>query len=135
MSNNKLVATRTHFVKNCYEAASSILANPVKSDKLLKMNQRINKILCLTFSCQWDLETGRKTNDVVAHNGDVVSISLSLDGNSFITGSVDQTCKLWDVRDMKPKQTFFGHTADVNSVCVSIPIGNQLGHINYPNGL
>ncbi|ENN78693.1 guanine nucleotide-binding protein subunit beta-2 [Dendroctonus ponderosae] len=67
--------------------------------------------------CQWDLETGRKTNDVVAHNGDVVSISLSLDGNSFITGSVDQTCKLWDVREMKPKQTFFGHTADVNSVC------------------
>ncbi|XP_050309270.1 guanine nucleotide-binding protein subunit beta-2 [Anthonomus grandis grandis] len=67
--------------------------------------------------CQWDLETGRKTSDVVAHNGDVVSISLSQDGNSFVTGSVDKTCMLWDVRDMKPKQTFFGHSADVNSVC------------------
>ncbi|CAG9771303.1 unnamed protein product [Ceutorhynchus assimilis] len=67
--------------------------------------------------CKWDLETGRKTTDVSAHNGDVVSISLSLDGNSFVTGSVDKTCMLWDVRDMKPKQVFFGHTADVNSVC------------------
>ncbi|XP_066147212.1 guanine nucleotide-binding protein subunit beta-2 [Euwallacea fornicatus] len=67
--------------------------------------------------CRWDLETGRKTSDVSAHNGDVVSISLSSDGNSFVTGSVDKTCMLWDIRDMKPKQTFFGHNADVNSVC------------------
>lgn len=39
---------------------------------------------------------------------------------TYITGSVDRTCKLWDVRDEKAKQTFFGHDADVNSVCVSI---------------
>ncbi|XP_030761140.1 guanine nucleotide-binding protein subunit beta-2 isoform X1 [Sitophilus oryzae] len=67
--------------------------------------------------CQWDLETGRKISDFIAHNGDVVSISLSPDGNSFVTGSVDKTCRLWDIRETKPKQTFFGHTADVNSVC------------------
>lgn len=70
-------------------------------------------------SCKWDLETGRKLSDVQAHNGDVVSISLSSDGNSFVTGSVDRSCRLWDIREEKPKQTFFGHEADVNSVCVS----------------
>lgn len=67
--------------------------------------------------CVWDLESGKRTTDFEAHNGDVVSISLSPDGNSYITGSVDKTCKLWDIRDQKPKQTFFGHEADVNSVC------------------
>ncbi|XP_045469943.1 guanine nucleotide-binding protein subunit beta-2 [Harmonia axyridis] len=69
--------------------------------------------------CKWDLETGRKLSDVIAHNGDVVSISLGPEGsNMFVTGSVDKTCRLWDVRDQKqPKQTFFGHEADVNSVC------------------
>lgn len=67
--------------------------------------------------CMWDLETGRKTVDFPAHNGDVVSISLSSDGNTYVTGSVDKTCRLWDVRDQKPKQTFFGHESDVNSVC------------------
>ncbi|CAG5104092.1 Similar to Gbeta76C: Guanine nucleotide-binding protein subunit beta-2 (Drosophila melanogaster) [Cotesia congregata] len=55
--------------------------------------------------------------DFCAHAGDVVSISLSPDGNSYITGSVDKTCKLWDMREEKAKQTFFGHEADVNSVC------------------
>jgi len=67
--------------------------------------------------CQWDIESGKKTTDFVAHNGDVVSISLSSDANMYVTGSVDKTCRLWDVREDKPKQTFFGHSSDVNSVC------------------
>lgn len=75
----------------------------------------------------WDLETGRKTTDFPAHNGDVVSISLSPDNNTYITGSVDKTCRLWDVREKSPKQTFFGHEADVNSVCVR--------KINFQNNL
>lgn len=72
------------------------------------------------FRCKWDLESGRKLSDVQAHNGDVVSISLASDGNTFVTGSVDRSCRLWDIREDKPKQTFFGHEADVNSVCVSM---------------
>lgn len=42
-----------------------------------------------------------------------------IDMKTYVTGSVDRTCKLWDVRAEKEKQTFFGHEADVNSVCVS----------------
>lgn len=56
------------------------------------------------------------------HAGDVVSISLSPDMNQYVTGSVDKTCKLWDVREDHHKQMFFGHEADVNSVCVSVLI-------------
>ncbi|KAK9728648.1 WD domain, G-beta repeat [Popillia japonica] len=67
--------------------------------------------------CMWDLESGRKTTDFNAHNGDVVSVSVSPDGNTYVTGSVDKTCRLWDIREQKPKQTFFGHDGDVNSVC------------------
>lgn len=43
--------------------------------------------------CIWDLEAAKKTSEVTAHGGDVVSISLSPDGNQFVTGSVDRTCK------------------------------------------
>jgi len=62
-----------------------------------------------------------------AHAGDVVSISLSPDFKSYVTGSVDKSCRLWDLRDEKPKQTFFGHTSDVNSVCVSHNFRNNHG--------
>lgn len=71
--------------------------------------------------------------DFEAHAGDVVSISLSPDGNTYVTGSVDKTCKLWDLREEKAKQTFFGHDADVNSVCVSF--GPFLGYISWISSL
>lgn len=67
----------------------------------------------------WDLEVGKKTKEVeAAHAGDVVSLSLAPDKSCFVTGSVDRTCKLWDLNELKCKQIFFGHEADVNSVCV-----------------
>lgn len=67
----------------------------------------------------WDLEVGKKTKEVEgAHAGDVVSLSLAPDKSCFVTGSVDKTCKLWDLNELKCKQMFFGHEADVNSVCV-----------------
>lgn len=71
------------------------------------------------FRCIWDLENGKKTTEFDAHCGDVVTISLAPDGNTYLTGSVDKTCKLWDVRETSPRQVFVGHSADVNSVCVS----------------
>lgn len=83
-------------------------------------NTFLNHFSAFLSRCKWDLESGRKLSDVQAHNGDVVSISLSSDGNTFVTGSVDRSCRLWDIREEKPKQTFFGHEADVNSVCVSM---------------
>lgn len=78
-----------------------------------------NFLLFFNKSCIWDLECGKKTTDIDGHAGDIVSISLASDGNRYVTGSVDKTCKLWDLREESPKQTFFGHEADVNSVCVS----------------
>lgn len=78
-----------------------------------------NEEAFLDFRCVWDMEVGKKVKEVFpAHCGDVVSISLSPDNSYFVTGSVDRTCKLWDFKEMECKQTFFGHEADVNSVCV-----------------
>lgn len=58
--------------------------------------------------------------DFNGHAGDIAGLSLSPDMNTYITGSVDKTAKLWDVREQVHKQMFFGHEMDVNSVCVSI---------------
>lgn len=71
------------------------------------------------YSCIWDLEKGKREVDFEGHAGDIVSISVAPDGKQFVTGSVDKSCRLWDVRSTTPNQTFLGHTSDVNSVCVS----------------
>lgn len=53
-------------------------------------------------------------------------LALSPDMNVFISGACDSLAKLWDVRDGKCKQTFQGHTSDVNAISVS-----ARGHQSY----
>ena len=66
---------------------------------------------------EWDVETGKKLKNMGGHNGDVAALSLkSQDNNVFVTGSVDRTIRLWDLRQDTCQQVFWGHEADVNSV-------------------
>ena len=46
------------------------------------------------------------------HSGDVLSVSFSPDGEHILTGSSDQTAKLWDLSG-KEIRTFSGHSGDV----------------------
>ncbi len=84
---------------------------------------------------EWDIESGKKLKSLDGHNGDVAALSLRQepDGSApvgvFVTGSVDRTIRLWDLRDAGSatggcQQVFWGHEADVNSVCFH-PGGNN----------
>ena len=44
--------------------------------------------------------------------------------NRFLTGSVDRTIRLWDLRTDQCQQTFWGHEADVTSLAFH-PCGNN----------
>ena len=73
----------------------------------------------------WDVETGAKKKSLDGHNGDVAALSLKPeDTNVFVTGSVDRTCRLWDLRQDACQQVFWGHEADVNSATFH-PDGNR----------
>lgn len=58
-----------------------------------------------------------------------MSLALSPDMNTFISGACDSLAKLWDVREGACKQTFSGHTSDINAIAVrskSIPTHDNL---------
>lgn len=61
------------------------------------------------------------------HVGDCMCLALSPDMNMFISGACDSLAKLWDIRDGKCKQTFQGHTSDVNAIAVSTGSGDITG--------
>ncbi|OAF65124.1 Guanine nucleotide-binding protein subunit beta [Intoshia linei] len=67
----------------------------------------------------WDLETGQQTTQFLGHNGDIMSVELSPDHRTFVSGACDATAKLWDIRDGQCKQTFIGHEADINTVSMN----------------
>jgi len=64
----------------------------------------------------WDIEAGQKVREFSDHDGDVMSIDLSKDGNQFISGACDGFAKLWDIRTGACTQTFEGHDGDINAV-------------------
>lgn len=73
-------------------------------------------------SALWDIETGQQTTTFSGHTGDVMSLSLSPDLRSFVSGACDASAKLWDVRDGLCKQTFPGHESDINAITVRTPL-------------
>lgn len=69
------------------------------------------------MSCAlWDIETGQQTTAFTGHTGDVMSLSLSPDMKTFVSGACDASAKLWDIRDGMCKQTFSGHESDINAI-------------------
>ncbi len=67
---------------------------------------------CYTF-----LQHLSRELDVMSYfTGDVMSLSLAPNKQTFISAACDATAKLWDLRDGKCRQTFRGHEGDINAV-------------------
>ena len=56
---------------------------------------------------------------LVGHRAAVLSVALSGDGKTLVSGSEDKTVKVWDVGTGQERATLKGHTAPVWSVALS----------------
>src|SRR5262249_53902513 len=45
----------------------------------------------------WDISTGKQTNLIPGHQGDVVSVAFAPDGKGVASGSADGTTHVWDL--------------------------------------
>jgi WD40 repeat protein len=46
----------------------------------------------------WDVRTGKRRANFVAHRGRVFAVSVSWAGKTFATASEDTTAMIWDLR-------------------------------------
>eukprot|EP00039_Didymoeca_costata_P028952 m.22691 g.22691 ORF g.22691 m.22691 type:complete len:345 (+) comp7427_c0_seq1:250-1284(+) len=74
----------------------------------------------------WDTERQTMVSRFTGHNGDVMSLAVSPNGQQFVSGACDSNAKLWDMRTGRCCQTFSGHDSDINSVAF-FPDGNGFG--------
>jgi hypothetical protein len=86
-------------------------------------------------ACRWDrrgwehdylyalMTSGQET--LFGHRGRVHSVAFSLDGQRIVSGSEDQTLKMWDAVKGQPILSFKGHTGQVRSVAFS-PDGQRI---------
>jgi len=67
----------------------------------------------------FDALTGSQTAILSGHTNSVTSLAFSLGGTLLVSGSRDNTIKLWDVQTGGVIKTFCGHTKTVLSVSIS----------------
>ena len=64
----------------------------------LAVLQHLGKAQCVCvfvcFSALWDIETGQQTTSFTGHTGDVMSLSLSPDMRTFVSGACDASAKV-----------------------------------------
>ncbi|MEO1006017.1 MAG: hypothetical protein AAFW67_09235, partial [Cyanobacteria bacterium J06638_38] len=65
------------------------------------------------------VEENREQYSFNDHQAEVTSVAISSDGQYLVSGSSDNTVKLWDVKDKSVIHTFEGHQAEVTSVAIS----------------
>lgn len=87
----------------------------------------------LLFSCAkdhtptvWFADNGERLGTYKGHNGAVWSCDISWNSSRLITGSADQTAKLWDVRSGKALYTF---VFDSPARSVDFSVGEKLAVI------
>ena len=51
-------------------------------------------VLMCNYSALWDIETGQQTTSFNGHTGDVMSLSLSPDMRTFVSGACDASAKV-----------------------------------------
>jgi len=64
----------------------------------------------------WDIDKGQAQHTFAEHDGDVMGVAISPDGNNFISCAIDMFSFYWDIRTPRYIYRFVGHEGDVNSI-------------------
>jgi serine/threonine protein kinase/WD40 repeat protein len=72
-----------------------------------------------TLMALWDIETGVRLRDYAGHTNTVITVAVSPDGRTALTGSADTSLRLWDIETGSELRRFTGHDNWVFSVAIS----------------
>jgi len=68
----------------------------------------------------WRTSPAKPVRDLKEHTDRVAAVAFNpTDGESFVTGSYDQTCRLWDTASGEPLKPVFRHPGAIRSVAFS----------------
>ena len=73
----------------------------------------------------WDIESGELVKTIKGHKDFIRDITLTPNGDKFITVGDDQTTRTWDLESGEQLQVWGGHTGAVNSVVLT-PGGDKI---------
>jgi len=92
-----------HIIIIIISSAASVLN---KFSSFISVQSVCQSVCVVARSALWDIETGQQTTSFVGHTGDVMSLSLSPDGRSFVSGACDASAKVHTVIHVTCLSTF-----------------------------
>lgn len=63
----------------------------------------------------WDIETGKTIYTLNGHEGEVICVNFSAEGDLLLTGSFDGTARIWDMQSGQCVRVLEGHEAEISS--------------------
>lgn len=76
----------------------------------------------LTHTCPCG---GRCLHTLSGHHGEISSTQFNFSGDLCISGSIDRTCKIWEMGSGKCVTTLRGHNDEILDVCFN-STGNKV---------
>lgn len=73
---------------------------------------------------------GQLSRVLRGHGGNITSLDFSSDGKYLVSGSNDNTARIWDAATGKPLRTLSGHTAQVKGAVFS-PDGKRVATVSF----
>ena len=99
-------------IQNCRRSHSTISRTTQEPHPLVVSEEKYEDIM--------EIEANRLMKpDFIGHTKEVNSVAVSADGRFIVSGSDDNTIKVWNIQERREECTFTGHTSDVSSVAVS----------------
>jgi WD40 repeat protein len=109
----------THSLQGDIGFVRSIAISPTSQTLAASGSADINNIKI------WNLRTGELVSTLKGHPNFVNAVAFSADGKTLVSGSSDNTIKIWNLDTCKgtqpcsPTQTVAGHSTTVKSIAVS----------------
>ncbi|AVH66666.1 nSTAND1 domain-containing NTPase [Nostoc sp. 'Peltigera membranacea cyanobiont' N6] len=96
---------------------SLVLAIQAMGENQEKLPQQI--LAPVQYSLNRVMNKARVSIPLCGHEGDVISVAISADGQTIVSGGEDGTVRLWNLQGLPLTEPFRGHEGDVWSVAVS----------------
>ena len=107
-----------HISRGALSEAAEVLKEGLR---LSAENVQLKGLLLKTQkSMKEDSGWSRILRKLVGHGSAVFSVAITPDGRFGLSGSADQTLRLWDLKKGECLRTFEGHSDNVNTVTISV---------------